>query len=115
MGEDFDEPTMDATLVAAAQRVEHYEMAAYGTLIAWAEAMGHGDAVSLLQENLEEEKAADQKLTKLAESGINEQAAELAHPEGEEEEEDEPQARSTRSSSGARGRNGGAHRMVGRR
>jgi ferritin-like metal-binding protein YciE len=115
MGEDFDEPTMDATLVAAAQRVEHYEMAAYGTLIAWAEAMGHGDAVSLLQENLEEEKAADQKLTKLAESGINEQAAELAHPEGEEEEEDEPQARSTRSSSGARGRNGGTHRMVGRR
>jgi ferritin-like metal-binding protein YciE len=115
MGEDFDEPTMDATLVAAAQRVEHYEMAAYGTLIAWAEAMGHGDAVSLLQENLEEEKAADQKLTKLAESGINEQAAELAHPEGEEEEEDEPQARSTRSSSGARGRNGGAPRMVGRR
>src|SRR3954462_2862018 len=56
MGEDFDDPTLDAVLVASAQRVEHYEMAAYGTLIAWAEAMGHDDAVSLLQENLGEEK-----------------------------------------------------------
>jgi ferritin-like metal-binding protein YciE len=82
MEEDFDEPTMDATLVAAAQRVEHYEMAAYGTLVAWATAMGHADAAALLEETLDEEKAADQKLTALAEGGINEAAASRAHPGG---------------------------------
>jgi len=102
MGEDFDDPTLDAVLVASAQRVEHYEMAAYGTLIAWAEAMGHDDAVSLLQENLGEEKATDEKLTQLAESGINPQAAERAHPQADgEEEEDESPARGSRSTSGS--------------
>jgi ferritin-like metal-binding protein YciE len=92
MEEDFDDATMDACLIAAGQRAEHYEMAAYGTLIAWAQAMGHTEAVELLQENLDEEKATDEKLTSLAEGGINETAAELAHPEGDEEEEDEPVA-----------------------
>src|SRR5512132_2205228 len=62
MEEDFDDTTMDACLIAAGQRGEHYEMAAYGTLIAWAEAMGHTEAASLLHETLEEEKAADEKL-----------------------------------------------------
>jgi ferritin-like metal-binding protein YciE len=81
MKEELDEPTMDACLIAAGQRAEHYEMAAYGTLIAWARAMGHEDAADLLQENLDEEKAADQKLSSLAEGGINEAAAEIAHPE----------------------------------
>ena len=80
MGEDFDEPTMDACLIAAGQRAEHYEMAAYGTLVAWANGMGHTAAAKLLQETLDEEKAADQKLTSLAEGGINQQAAEIAHP-----------------------------------
>jgi ferritin-like metal-binding protein YciE len=89
MGEDFDEVTMDACLIAAGQRAEHYEMAAYGTLIAWADAMGHKEVVDLLQQTLDEEKAADEKLTSLAEGGINEQAAQAAHP-AEEEEEDEP-------------------------
>ena len=93
MEEDFDDATMDACLIAAGQRAEHYEMAAYGTLIAWANAMGHTEAAELLQENLDEEKAADEKLSSLAEGGINETAAELAHPEGDdEEEEDEPMA-----------------------
>ena len=63
MEEDFDETTMDACLIAAGQRAEHYEMAAYGTLVAWAQAMGHNEAAALLQETLEEEKAADEKLT----------------------------------------------------
>jgi ferritin-like metal-binding protein YciE len=80
IGEDFDEATMDACLIAAGQRAEHYEMAAYGTLLAWAEAMGHTEAASLLQETLDEEKAADEKLTSLAEGGINQDAAEIAHP-----------------------------------
>ena len=87
MEEDFDDDTMDACLIAAGQRAEHYEMAAYGTLIAWAEAMGHTEALRLLQQNLNEEKATDKKLSGLAESGINRRAAELAHPEEDEEGE----------------------------
>ena len=87
MDEDFDEATMDACLIAAGQRAEHYEMAAYGTLVAWAEVMGHSEAARLLQENLDEEKAADEKLSGLAEGGINQTAADEAHPASEEEEE----------------------------
>jgi ferritin-like metal-binding protein YciE len=96
MDEDFDEMTMDACLIAAGQRAEHYEMAAYGTLVAWAEGMGHTDAAQLLQETLDEEKAADEKLSSLAEGGINQQAAEAAHSDEndddneEEDEEKEP-------------------------
>ena len=56
MEEDFDEATMDACLIASGQRAEHYEMAAYGTLVAWARAMGHTEAADLLQETLDEEK-----------------------------------------------------------
>jgi len=85
MEEDFDETTMDACLIAAGQRAEHYEMAAYGTLVAWAKAMGHSEAASLLQQTLDEEKAADAKLSALAEGGINEQAADGAHADNEEE------------------------------
>ena len=105
MEEDFDEATMDACLIAAGQRAEHYEMAAYGTLIAWARAMGHADAAELLEETLEEEKAADEKLTAIAEGGINQQAGESAHAgedEEEEETEDEPQRRATPAKRGAR-------------
>jgi ferritin-like metal-binding protein YciE len=85
MEEDFDETTMDACLIAAGQRAEHYEMAAYGTLVAWAQAMGHTDAAKLLQQTLDEEKAADKKLSGLAESGINQSAADAAHSEEEQE------------------------------
>ena len=99
MQEDFDEATADACLIAAAQRAEHYEMAAYGTLVAWARAMGHDDAADLLQETLDEEKAADEKLNSLAEGGINEQAAEGAHQDEEEEEEEPVGAGSSRRSS----------------
>jgi len=80
MEEDFDDVTMDACLIAAGQRAEHYEIGAYGTVIAWAEAMGHREAKALLQQNLDEEKAADRKLSALAEGGINQQAAKVAHP-----------------------------------
>jgi ferritin-like metal-binding protein YciE len=99
MAEDFDDATMDAALIASGQRVEHYEMAAYGTLVAWAEAMGHTDAAELLQTTLDEEKAADQKLTGLAEGGINQSAADAAHPQDEEDDEPAPAAR--KSSRGA--------------
>ena len=86
MSEDFDEPTMDASLIAAAQKVEHYEIASYGTVIAWAEAMGHTQAVKLLKQTLSEEEAADEKLSSIATSGINEEAASKAHGEEDEEE-----------------------------
>ena len=85
MEEDFDDTTMDACLIAAGQRAEHYEMAAYGTLVAWAQAMGHTEAANLLQQTLDEEKAADKKLSGLAESGINQGAADAAHAEADEE------------------------------
>ncbi len=85
--EDFDETTMDACLIAAGQRAEHYEMAAYGTLVAWAKAMGHVEAADLLQQTLDEEKAADEKLSAIAEGGINQGAADAAHPEAERETE----------------------------
>jgi ferritin-like metal-binding protein YciE len=99
MEEHFDDATMDACLIAAGQRAEHYEMAAYGTLVAWAQGMGHSEAARLLQETLDEEKAADKKLTSLAESGINQEAADAAHPTAEDE--DETPARAGRGGSAA--------------
>ena len=88
MEEDFDDATMDACLIAGGQRAEHYEIAAYGTLIAWAKAMGHMDAVDLLQQTLDEEKTADEKLSALAEGGINQSAADAAESEMEPDEEE---------------------------
>jgi hypothetical protein len=84
---------MDACLIGAGQRTEHYEMAAYGTLIAWARAMGHNKAANLLQQTLDEEKAADEKLSVLAEGGINEDAASAAHGDEDDEEDDGDQRR----------------------
>jgi ferritin-like metal-binding protein YciE len=90
MQEDFDDETMDAALIASAQRVEHYEMAAYGTLVAWAEVMGHSEAAELLRATLDEEKETDEKLTALAQGGINRSAADAANPDGQEEEREAP-------------------------
>ena len=67
-------PALDAGLVSAAQAVEHYEIARYGTLKRWAEQLGFNDAVKLLDETLEQEKNTDEALTDLADSMINEQA-----------------------------------------
>lgn len=78
MEEDLDGTTMDACLIAAAQRVEHYEMAAYGTLVAWARSMAHPEVADLLEETLNEEKSADSKLSLLARDGINKKASALA-------------------------------------
>ena len=86
MEEEFDDSTMDACLIAAGQRAEHYEMAAYGTLVAWATALGHSEAENLLQQTLDEEKAADEKLSALAEGGINRRAADTAHADEDEQE-----------------------------
>jgi ferritin-like metal-binding protein YciE len=70
-----DRDTIDASLISAAQRVEHYEIAVYGTLRAYARVLGYQDQARLLQQNLDEEAKADQKLTQLAEQGINVAAA----------------------------------------
>jgi ferritin-like metal-binding protein YciE len=82
MGEDFEGALMDAALIGAAQRVEHYEMAAYGTVCAFAKELGETKHESLLTETLEEEKETDEKLTKLSQV-INRQANESGE-EGQE-------------------------------
>jgi ferritin-like metal-binding protein YciE len=76
----------DAALISAAQKVEHYEIAAYGSLYSWAKLLGEEDAADLLEETLEEEKAADEKLTEIAEQSINvEEAGGRTRSTGEEE------------------------------
>lgn len=75
-GEVDDKNVLDATIIASAQAVEHYEIARYGTLIAWAEELGRDDIVRYLTTNLNEEKAADRKLSTLAlHKGLNRRAA----------------------------------------
>jgi len=78
---------LDAGIIAGAQRAEHYEMAAYGSLMAWARALGHDDVAELLSASLEEEKAADKKLTELAEAGLNDAAASASNSEDDEGEQ----------------------------
>jgi ferritin-like metal-binding protein YciE len=73
-----DAPALDAGLVGAAQAVEHYEIARYGTLIAWAEQLGMKDALQLLRKTLQEEMDTDEALTKLGEQGVNERAMQEA-------------------------------------
>jgi ferritin-like metal-binding protein YciE len=78
MQEDMDNETRDAALIAAAQKVEHYEIAGYGTVRTYAQLLGEKDAVKLLQTTLDEEGQTDKKLTQLAESSINVEAMEEA-------------------------------------
>jgi ferritin-like metal-binding protein YciE len=74
IGLGLDPHAQDAGLIAAAQKVEHYEIALYGTLCSFAQQLGHQEAARLLHETLDEEKRTDQKLTQLAERGINRKA-----------------------------------------
>jgi ferritin-like metal-binding protein YciE len=87
---------LDAGIIAGAQRAEHYEIAAYGSVMAWARALGHSNVAELLSSTLEEEKAADSRLSELAEAGINEAAA--SEPDGEDRQ-------------AGRARRGNGHRM----
>jgi ferritin-like metal-binding protein YciE len=75
MAEDMEPEVMDAALIAAAQRVEHYEIAAYGTLRTFAQHLGQKDIARLLQQTLDNEGETDKKLTKLAVAGINQRAS----------------------------------------
>ena len=104
--EDIEGSVLDAVLIASAQKVEHYEIGAYGTAIAWAEALGLNEVVDVLNETLAEEKAADEKLSALAEAGINQAATQGETEESEDmdqEEEDEEEMPSARASAGRRG------------
>ena len=74
-GEVEDKDVLDAAIIAAGQAVEHYEITRYGSLIAWAKRLGRNDAAKLLEQTLNEEKAADRKLTTIAESKVNLRAA----------------------------------------
>jgi ferritin-like metal-binding protein YciE len=74
-GDVADDQVLDAAIIAAAQAVEHYEITRYGSLIAWAKRLGRTDCAGLLEQNLQEEKAADKKLTDIAESRVNIRAA----------------------------------------
>ena len=96
MNEDSAEEILDAGMVASAQRVEHYEMAVYGTLRTYAEQLGFDEDAELLQETLDEEKEADQKLSEIAKECVNLEAEEEeaeGGQEGEEEEESSPNRR----------------------
>lgn len=74
-GEIDDKHVLDAALIAAAQAVEHYEITRYGTLVAWAKQLGRDDCAALLKQNLDEEAATDEKLSRLATGGVNRKAA----------------------------------------
>ena len=73
-GEVSDKAVLDAALTAAAQAVEHYEIARYGTLITWAQQLGKSEVAAILQQTLDEEKATDEKLTQLATAPLNARA-----------------------------------------
>jgi ferritin-like metal-binding protein YciE len=94
MDEDYEGAAMDAALISAAQRVEHYEIAAYGCVRTWADLLGENEASALLDKTLEEEKQTDEKLTQLAEEiNVQAKAAGSEGEEGEEAEEEHPRGK----------------------
>ena len=93
MGEDATDACMDAGIIAAGQKVEHYEIASYGTVLNWARLCGEDEAADLLEETLNEEKEADAKLSELAENFVNPKA------EAGEEDEEEEKPKKRKSSS----------------
>jgi ferritin-like metal-binding protein YciE len=101
-----EEGTRDAVMIASAQKVEHYEIASYGTLRTWANLLGKTDVASLLEDTLEEEKQADAKLTQIAESFVNEDTA----AEGGSDEEEARPSRGRRAPARAMGRQTAADR-----
>ena len=98
ISEAEDDATRDAVLIAGAQKVEHYEIASYGTIRTWANLLGKTDVASLFEDTLEEEKEADRKLTDIAESFVNAEAAAA----GDEEEEPRSRGRARKAIRGSR-------------
>lgn len=112
MEEETDEPIRDAAIICAAQKVEHYEIAAYGTLGAWARSLGLDDVAGLLDETLEEEKAADEKLTEVA-SGVLSEAESMGNELPEEEAVEMNNPRKKGAARKASAGNGGSRRRTG--
>ena len=119
--EDMEDAVMDAVLIKSAQSAEHYEIGSYGTAIAWAEALELTEVAQLLEETLAEEKATDEKLSAMAESGINEAATagesedDSEDAEDDEEEEETPSRSTSKSEpagASAKSANGGASRSA---
>ncbi len=101
LDEEGNETVRDAGIIAAAQRVEHYEIAAYGSTLAFATLMGHTDIAELLEQTLQEEKAADELLSTIAENDVNSQASGM-EDEDEEAEAERPSHSATRRSAASR-------------
>jgi len=95
MKEDYEDALMDAAIIGAAQRVEHYEIAGYGTVRAFAELLGENEHVSLLDQTLEEEKQTDDKLTQLAEQ-VNSEASEQSGEASTDRQASRPSKNSSR-------------------
>jgi len=95
--EEFEGSVLDAAMIASAQRVEHYEIAAYGTVCAFAELLERNDDLGLLKETLEEEKKADEKLTQISET-VNQNAMDEFSEEGETAESTEEEGTEQRPS-----------------
>jgi ferritin-like metal-binding protein YciE len=87
----------DAALICAAQKVEHYEIASYGSLQSWARMLGEEEAADLLEETLDEERDTDERLTEVAETVINVEENEEEGGEEEEEEEEQPPKKSAKN------------------
>ena len=102
--EEADPDVMDAGIIVAAQKVEHYEIATYGAVCEYARMMGHTEALQLLEQTLEEEKRADLLLNQIAEGGINALAERDSNAEGEDEEAMEGNGKSGRRTAAKNGR-----------
>jgi ferritin-like metal-binding protein YciE len=107
--QELDGPVLDAALIASAQKVEHYEIASYGTLAYFADLLGQARAKQLLGQTLEEEKAADEKLNEIAKADVNRDALEAG------DEEDEPERALAGAGARRRGAAGMANERQGRR
>jgi ferritin-like metal-binding protein YciE len=110
MEEDFEGEVLDAAIIGAAQRVEHYEIAAYGTVRTFAQHLGRTEAVELLQETLDEEKEADELLTQIAESSVNVRAANETGTASDDDSETDTEEEEVTMASG-RGRQSGRGSM----
>ena len=98
--EDLEESTKDAAIISAAQKVEHYEIASYGTVRTLAQTLGNNEVAELLEETLDEEKEADERLTQIAESSVNSEAASEANQTKTGKSVSRSKTRNTRRSRG---------------
>jgi len=98
--EDLEESTKDAAIISAAQKVEHYEIASYGTVRTLAQTLGNNEVAELLEETLDEEKEADERLTQIAESAVNSEAASEANQTKTGKSASRSKTRNTRRSRG---------------